>query len=296
MNFSFSYRRPFDWQSHLAYLAYRSIPGVEIVTETTYARTISMAERLGHFIVEFEPGSNRVNIDIRYSEPQLFSQIIEKIKSIFDLCADSEHIDKFLAKDKRLKPMVNQFPGLRVPGCWSGFEVAVRAVLGQQVTVKAASTLVSRICARYGQPYQSTIDGLSYVFPEPEIIQWSNLDNMGIIGRRTEAIKGIAESVTSGQLVIDGSIDSKEFVDKICTIKGVGDWTALYIAMRALNDPNAFPYSDLILRRSLTRKELTPKQLLALSESWQPWRAYAVMLLWKSYGVQKQRDLMLVKK
>ena len=110
------------------------------------------------------------------------------------------------------------------------------------------------------------------------------MDGIGIVRQRIEAIQSVASLVASEQLIIDCTVDTEEFIEKICTIKGIGEWTALYIAMRALNDPNAFPYSDLILRRAVAKEELTPKQLLARSEAWQPWRAYAVILLWKNYG------------
>ncbi|NKB31484.1 MAG: helix-turn-helix domain-containing protein [Pseudomonadales bacterium] len=280
-----SYRPPFDWKSHLAFLAYRSIPGVEVVTATSYARTISLDGAAGHFLVEFEEESHRVQVEIHYPESRQLYQIIDRIKSIFDLRADSEQIDKFLSKDKTLKSMVKKFPGLRVPGCWSEFEVAVRAVLGQQVTVKAASTLVSRIAERYGKSYICNIEGLTHVFPGPEKLQRTKMDNMGIVTQRIVAIRTIAAQVAKGEMVIDCSVDTAEFVEQICTIKGIGEWTAFYIAMRALNDPNAFPYSDLILRRAIDKdEELTPKQLLLRSEPWQPWRAYAVILLWKNYG------------
>ena len=279
-----SYQQPYDWKSHLAFLAYRSIPGVEVVKENSYARTISMDGIAGHFRVEFGSNSNQIQAKIQFPELKQHHHIIERIKSIFDLHADSEQIDKFLAKDKLLKPMVKKFPGLRVPGCWSGFEVAVRAILGQQVTVKAASTLVSRISERYGQKYDCNIEGLTHVFPDAKELQGAKMENIGIIRQRISAIQLIADLVASGKLVIDSTIDMKEFVDQICAIKGIGEWTAFYIAMRALNEPNAFPFSDLILRRALTEEELTPKQLLTLSEPWQPWRAYAVILLWKNYG------------
>lgn len=279
-----SFRPPFDWKSHLAFLAYRSIPGVEVVTANSYGRTISLDGVAGHFIVEFADNSYQINVEIHYPESRQLYQIIDSIKSIFDLRADSEQVDNFLAKDKALKPMVKQLPGLRVPGCWSGFEVAVRAILGQQVTVKAASTLVSRIAERYGEAYDCAVEGLSHVFPEAEKLQRAKMDNMGIVTQRIAAIRAIATLVAKDGMQIDCTVDTEEFIKNICSIKGIGEWTALYIAMRALNDPNAFPYSDLILRRSVSSEELTPKQLLALSEAWQPWRAYAVILLWKHYG------------
>lgn len=287
---TFSYNEPFDWKSHLAFLAYRSIPGVEIVKGTSYARTIIMDGRQGHFTAEFEDCSNQINIEIHYPELLQLHRITNRIRSIFDLDANSAQIDEFLGKDKILKSVVEKHPGLRVPGCWSGFELAVRAVLGQQVTVKAASTLVSRIVERYGEPYLCAITGLNYVFPEPHKLMRAKFKNIGIVRQRVEAIRSIARLVASENLVIDNSVDSKEFIEEIRKVKGIGEWTASYIAMRALSDANAFPYSDLILCRAVTNEELSPKQLQGISESWQPRRAYAAMLLWKNYGFQRGND------
>ncbi|MEQ8954609.1 MAG: DNA-3-methyladenine glycosylase 2 family protein, partial [Gammaproteobacteria bacterium] len=179
----------------------------------------------------------------------------------------------------------------RVPGCWDGLEVGVRAVLGQQVTVKAASTLVSRIVARHGTAYQCELPGLSHVFPAASELARGKLDGLGIVGTRIAAIRDLASQVQRGGLRIDCSNDGETFCRQVCEIPGIGVWTAQYIAMRALNDPNAFPHSDLILRRAVAKPgaTVTPKQLLELASSWQPWRAYSVMLLWKHYGRTRRR-------
>jgi AraC family transcriptional regulator, regulatory protein of adaptative response / DNA-3-methyladenine glycosylase II len=285
IHITLSYRPPFDWKSHLAFLAYRSIPGVEVVTANSYARTISLDGVDGDFSVTFSETSHSIEVVINFPDSSQLYQIIDRIRSIFDLRADSEQIANYLAKDKVLKPMVKKFPGLRVPGCWDGFEVAVRAILGQQVTVKAASTLVSRIAERHGRPYNRAIEGLTHVFPDAKKIQKAKMDGMGIVTQRITAIQSIASQVAKGAMTINCTVDTEEFVKQICEIKGIGEWTAYYIAMRALNDPNAFPYSDLILRRAVNKdEELSPKKLLQRSEPWQPWRAYSVILLWKNYG------------
>ena len=280
------YRPPYDWQALLAFLAYRAIPGVETVTENSYARTICIDGVAGHVVAMFDSGSNSIRLSICYPETRHLYHIIDQMRSVFDLRADSTQIDKFLGKDKLLKPMVKKFPGLRVPGCWSGFEVAVRAILGQQVTVKAASTLVARIAQRHGTPYDCDIEGLDFTFPQPADLESADLAGLGIVGQRIEAIQAVAKLLTSEKLRIDCSIETEEFIATICAVKGIGEWTAQYIAMRALNDPNAFPYSDLILRRAAAKKgeELTAKKLLLRSEPWQPWRAYSVILLWRYYN------------
>ena len=298
---SLSFRPPYDWSALLGYLAYRAIPGVEIVTENSYARTFEMDGEQGHAQALFSDNSNTVRLNICFSRTRHLQCIVDRFRSVLDLRADSNRIDSFLASDDLLRPRVEKFPGLRVPGCWSGFEVAVRAILGQQITVKAASTLAARLTARHGRLYQvktgpggltaggEDIEGLEYTFPEPQQLADADLSGLGIVGQRVEAVKTVASMLCEDQLRIDSSVETAEFVDTICTVKGIGEWTAQYIAMRALNDPNAFPHSDLILRRATARNGeiLSPKQLLYKAKPWQPWRAYAVMYLWRGFQMQK---------
>ncbi|MFK7862768.1 MAG: DNA-3-methyladenine glycosylase 2 family protein [Pseudohongiellaceae bacterium] len=283
---SLSFRPPFDWQSMLAFLAYRHIPGVEQVTSNSYARTISIEGVAGDFLVSFTEGSNQVTVKINFPNTRFLSQIVERIRSIFDLRADSESIHQQLAQDSVLGPMVKNHSGLRVPGCWDGFEVSVRAVLGQQVTVKAATTLVGRIASTFGDDYHCDNIALNRVFPTAACLSNSELSGLGIVNQRIYAIKEIARLVDESSLRISSVTSTKDFVKTICSIKGIGEWTAYYIAMRALSDPDAFPYSDLILRRAATEpgETLSPKELLQLSENWRPWRSYAVLLLWAHYG------------
>ena len=290
---SLSYRPPYDWPAILAFLAYRAIPGVEAVTESSYARTFRLDDKAGHFVANFDAEAHQVHLKISYPDTRNLYHIIDRVRSLFDLRADSAEIDTFLAQDALLRPMVGRFPGQRVPGCWSGFEVAVRAILGQQVTVKAASTLVARIAERYGRPYDCELKGLTYTFPEPEELMDADLSGMGIVGQRIAAIQAVARMVAAGELRMDCGVDTETFVEKICSIKGIGEWTAQYIAMRALNDPNAFPHSDLILRRAATApgETLPPKQLRERAEPWQPWRAYCVILLWRYYGYLKKIEI-----
>ncbi len=329
------YRPPFDWQAMLRFLAYRAIPGVEQVGEDSYARTFSLNGHSGHFEVRFSHDSNAVDVTVSAGHSGQLYHIIDRIRSLFDLRADSALIDGSFAKDELLGKFVQQNPGLRVPGCWDGFEVAVRAILGQQVTVKAASTLVARVAQRHGTAYtaEDKPEELSFVFPTAQTLSTAELDGMGIVGSRIEAIQRLAHAVAAGELVMDCTVATEEFIAKVCSIKGIGEWTAQYIAMRALNDPNAFPYSDLILRRAAVAENyeqdsatqtasgksgaessvesiaktsagtnaqqakrsetvisptklitLTPKQLLERAQAWQPWRAYAVILLWQYYG------------
>lgn len=293
-----SYRPPFNWQAMLQFLDYRAIPGVEHVDDSSYSRTFSLDGRSGHFTATFEQDSNIVRVQISPGHSAQLYHIIDRIRSLFDLRADSTLVDSSFARDKVLGEFIKHNPGLRVPGCWDGFEVAVRAILGQQVTVKAASTLVARVAQRHGCAYDADDkpEALTHVFPSAQTMMEAELDGLGIVGSRIEAIRALARAVAEGDLVMDCTVATEDFVDRVCSIKGIGEWTAQYIAMRALNDPNAFPYSDLILRRAALADNyeksnegiitLTPKQLLAQAATWQPWRAYAVILLWRYYGEQ----------
>ena len=290
-----SYRPPYDWQSILDFLAYRAIPGVEVISGMSYARTISVDGIDGHFKATFIPSKNQLKVNICIADTCHLYHIVDRIRSIFDLRADSANIDGFLSEDEMLKPMVQRFPGLRVPGCWNGFEVSVRAILGQQITVKAASTLVARIAERYGRPYVAADDpelSLSHAFPESAVIANADLDGMGVVQQRIAAIREVASQIESGGLIIDCMTSSSEFVKTICAVKGIGEWTAQYIAMRALNDPDAFPYSDLILRRAAADpgETLSPAKLRERSLAWQPWRAYAVILLWRYYKFSQEQE------
>ena len=273
-----SYRPPYDWQALLAFLAYRAIPGVEKVTDVSYARTICLEGVSGHVVADFVPESHSIRLTICHPETRHLYHIIDQMRSVFDLRADSTSIDSFLAKDKLLKPMVARFPGLRVPGCWNGFEVAVRAILGQQVTVKAASTLVARIAERHGTAYECDIEGLDFTFPGATKLEHADLSGLGIVGQRIAAIQAVASLVSNDELQIHCSVDTQVFVQKICAVKGIGEWTAQYIAMRALGDPDAMPHNDLALVKAW--KTLSDQPLMEAADRWQPWRAYAAMHLW----------------
>lgn len=279
-----SYRPPYDRRAVLAFLAYRAIPGVESVGDTSYARTFILDGIAGDLRADFEPDNNAIKVAINYPKSCHLHLIVDRIRSLLDLRADSAQIDQFFTKDKLLAKAVKKFPGTHVPGCWDGFEVAIRAILGQQVTVKGASTLVARIVERHGMAYAGADSELAYTFPGTEILADADLTGLGIVGRRISTIQAVASLIEEDELRIDRSMETEQFISQICQVRGIGEWTAQYIAMRALNDPNAFPYSDLILRRAAAPGgKLTPKQLVARAKSWQPWRAYAAILLWRLY-------------
>jgi len=282
-----SYRPPLDWKSMLTYLDYRKIPGVEHIDmeNNAYYRTIAIGDCVGDICAQFLEGENSVSLQINFADTRHLYHIVEKVRLLFDLKADSKEIDRFFGKDPLLKKVVKHNPGTRVTGCWDGLEVTVRAILGQQVTVKAATTLAGRVAQRYGDNYACKSEYLTRVFPSAERLAEADLNGMGIVGQRISAIRTVAEKIANGEILFDGVLETDDFVRRVCEIKGIGDWTAHYIALRVLSDPDAFPYSDLILRRAATDNQdtLTPKALLKQAEVWRPWRAYAVILLWKHY-------------
>ena len=282
-----SYRPPLDWKSMLAYLEYRKIPGVEHIDleENAYYRTIAIGESVGDICAQFSEIEHSVMLRINFPDTRHLYHIVEKVRLLFDLKAGSEEIERFFRNDAILKKVVKKNPGTRVTGCWDGLEVTVRAILGQQVTVKAATTLAGRVAERFGENYKGTCIYLTRVFPTAEMLADADLNGMGIVRQRIVAINAVATKIATGEVVFDGVLETEEFARRLCEIKGIGDWTAHYIALRVLSDPDAFPYSDLILRRAATNNQetLTPKALLELAEGWRPWRAYAVIFLWKHY-------------
>lgn len=284
-----TYRPPFDWRAMLAYLSTRSIPGVEKVEGNVYCRSIALGDAMGEIKIEFLPDVHAVLLTIYCAQTRNLYQIVERVRVMFDLKAVSTEIESFLSADPLLKTLIKKHPGIRVPVAWDGFEVAVRAIVGQQVSVKGATTLVSRLALRCGSDYASShCADLNCLFPTPAQILSNSLDGLGITTRRIAAIKAMAAAVESGELCFDGKMNSDEFVERSTQISGIGPWTAQYIALRALNDPDAFPHADLILLRAAAGpgKTLTPKQLLEKSQKWRPWRAYVVMLLWRDYALQ----------
>ena len=279
------YRAPFDWDGMLRFFAHRATPGVEHVSGDTYRRTISTNDE--HGIVEVRPGnSGYLSLTLHGVRTSALFGVIQRMRELFDLDAPVAEIGSLLGRDRKLGPILRKFPGIRVPGAYNGFELTVRAILGQQVSVKAATTLAGRIAGRYGEPLQVAGDAdpaLSYVFPSPERLRRARLHNMGLVGSRIESIRRIAAATAGGEVNFDPSQDPDTFCSALTSIRGVGDWTAQYVAMRVLKYPDAFPATDLGLLKALMHPErTTPAVLLQRAEAWRPYRAYAAMLMWNS--------------
>jgi AraC family transcriptional regulator, regulatory protein of adaptative response / DNA-3-methyladenine glycosylase II len=279
--FRLHFRPPYHWQGMLDFLAARATPGVEVVEGSEYRRTISLNGRDGYFEVALAEGRDALLLRIAFSDPQSLFFIVERVRSMFDLNADWAAIVQNLRSDPALCPWVEADPGIRVPGCWNGFELAVRAILGQQITVKGATAMAGRMASRFGRPFCGPA-GLTHVFPTSQVLAHAQLGEIGLTGARVETIRALARAVCNGKIRFDGGVSSESFLNRLGEIAGIGKWTAQYVSMRALGEPDAFPSNDLGLLRAMALRNSYDLELRA--EDWRPWRAYAAMYLWRIYS------------
>lgn len=284
--FRLNYRPPYHWQGLLDFLAPRCTPGVEMVESDCYLRTICVNERLGYFEVCPDQERHLLIVRIEFGDPQTLFFIVERIRSMFDLNADWASIVDTLRSDPTLAARVEAEPGLRVPGCWSGFELATRAILGQQITVKGATALAGRLVSKFGKRFRGPKE-LTHVFPAPEVLAEAKLANIGLTAARAETISALARAVCDGHISFTGVMDSAVFLNRLCEIPGIGKWTAQYVAMRALGEPDAFPSTDLGLLHAMNLGSY--RELERRSGDWRPWRAYAAMYLWRFAALQRVR-------
>jgi AraC family transcriptional regulator of adaptative response / DNA-3-methyladenine glycosylase II len=291
--FRLRFRPPYDWRGMLAFLTVRATPGVEAVEQESYRRSISLNGSDGYFDVALDEGSDSLVARVQFGDPRALFFIVERIRAMFDLNADWMDITRTLSTDPLLAERVQAAPGLRVPGCWNGFELAVRAILGQQITVKGATALAGRIAKAFGRPF-SAAGNLTHLFPLPEVLADAKLASIGLPNARAETIRALARAVSDGQISFEGIVDSDAFLTRLCEIPGIGKWTAEYVAMRALGEPDAFPTGDLGLLR--TAGVESSRELEQCAEAWRPWRAYAAMYLWNIAGKSKARSSALVSK
>jgi AraC family transcriptional regulator of adaptative response / DNA-3-methyladenine glycosylase II len=219
--------------------------------------------------------------------------ITDRVRDLLDLRSDPQTISEHLSSDAWLSTLVHSNPGLRVPGAWDGFEIAVRAILGQQVSVKAASTMAGRLVQAFGERLpQSDEAGLTSLFPSPDRLSDADLTEVGLTRQRARSIQALARAVKDGELSFKTSASLDGAIERLTALPGIGAWTAHYIAMRALREPDAFPAGDLGLRRAISADGLSTwseKELIERSESWRPWRAYAAMHLWNRYGALRTK-------
>ncbi|HKA94971.1 MAG TPA: AlkA N-terminal domain-containing protein, partial [Streptosporangiaceae bacterium] len=282
-------REPFDGRALLRYLAARAIPGVEDVAHGRYTRTVRVPGGWG--VVELTPspaarsGGAHVLLRARLTGLRGVGQVVSRCRQLFDLDADPQAIAAALAADEALAPLVAARPGTRVPGAYDGFELAVRAVLGQQISVPAASTLAGRLAARYGTPVDAggRVNGaaeparpLKMLFPLPGDLADADLSGLGLTTRRQVTLRALGAACADGRLNLNPGTDPQESAARLAELPGVGPWTVAYILMRAVHDPDAFPGSDLGIRRAMERLGCEPER----AGRWRPWRAYAALHLW----------------
>ena len=279
------FAQPYDWNAMLSFLAARAIPGVEVVGENRYRRTICFDGAHGTVEVRLNAPRTALCAQVEFPQVKALSTIAGRLRRVFDLGADPVAIGSHLSTDPRLAPLVAARPGLRVPGAWDGFELTVRAILGQQITVSAATKLAGKLVAAHGEPFFCE-KALTHVFPSPEKLADKDLRSLGMPSNRANALSSLAASFATDQrLLYHCARGLDDSILRLCALPGIGEWTAQYIAMRVLREPDAFPASDIGLLRAMANGDglrPTPIQLLAESERWRPWRAYAALHLWFS--------------
>jgi AraC family transcriptional regulator of adaptative response / DNA-3-methyladenine glycosylase II len=279
--FDLAYRPPYDWEAMLAFLARRAIPGVEAVDAKSYARTLCV-ERNGRMHagwLSVAPSRRKaaLRVTLSASLAGALPTVLARVKRLFDLACRPDEIAECLGA------LAAKNPGLRLPGAVDGFEIAVRAILGQQVTVHAATRIASRVVAAFGDAIETPYAELHHLFPRAAVLAAldpSEIAAQGVIASRARAIAALAAEVAAGRLHLDASADVDATLARLHDIPGVGPWTAQYIAMRALAWPDAFPHPDVAVLKAM--KHAKPREALAAAERWRPWRGYAVIHLWKS--------------
>jgi len=288
------YRPPYDFEALLEFLRGRALPGVELVDEHSYARVFGSADAPGWLRLSAWPdGQHALRLQLHCPQPAQLLGVVTKLRRMFDLDANPQAIAETFRQDAILGPLIARRPGLRLPGGWDGFEIAVRAILGQQISVAAARTLASRIVQRWGVAVPvSPLPGLERLFPTPAVLAQADLREIGLTTVRNATVRGMAQALLDGRVDFRAEQNLEEFVSRWTALPGIGEWTAHYMAMRALSDPDAFPAADLILRREATTDAvpLNTKALTTRAEAWRPWRAYAVIHLWRGVADTPPRE------
>lgn len=273
------YQPPFAWPEMLAFLERRAVVGVEAIVDGAYLRTVESGPHRGWLRVSHEPAKSRLVVQLSPTLRPARSAVLAGLAELFDVRMDPAAVASALG------PLAAACPGLRVPGAFDSFEIAVRAILGQQVTVAAATTLARRFAQRFGQPVECTLAALDRLTPRAADVARATVDELGqlgIIRARGGAIVALAAAMQQGDLVLSPGRPPVETMAQLRTIPGIGDWTAHYIALRTLGWRDAFPAGDIALQKAAGG--LGAKQLAAHAEQWRPWRAYAVLHLWQSLG------------
>jgi AraC family transcriptional regulator of adaptative response / DNA-3-methyladenine glycosylase II len=285
------YRKPFNWAGMLEFLGGRATPGVEQVSGGAYLRTVSVQGQPGVVECRHDERDASIRVLLHGVATTGMFQVVQHVREMLDVDAPFADIVDVLDADKQLRVLLRCNPGTRVPGAWDGFELTVRAILGQQISVKAATTLAGRIVLRYGQPVvlpaslTQALDDLTltHLFPTAAKLARARFNDIGLVSSRAETIRRVASAVSRGEIDFDQADDPDAFCQKLMAIRGIGAWTAEYVAMRALKYPDALPAADLgLLKATGYDVKNGAAMLKTRAESWRPWRAYAALLLWSS--------------
>ena len=279
-----SYRPPYDWKGILAFLAARALAGVEHVTDDSYSRTVRLGEATGWIRVTQSKKQHALEVELTHTLTPVLPALLGRIRMLFDLDARPDVIAKCQVKDARLVRAVRANPGLRVPGAFNGFELGLRAIIGQQVTVRAATTIAGRLVSAFGEPVATPLVELTRLTPSPTRLARTSVDQIarhGVLATRARSIIALARVHESGELSLDGGThhDPDDAIRRLSELPGIGPWTAHYVAMRAMRWPDAFPKEVIAVRKVLGG--VTAHVADALSQAWRPWRSYAVMHLWR---------------
>ncbi len=279
------YRAPYDWGRLLSFFAARAVPGLERVVDERYQRCVRVGENTG--IIDVGDRGGALSLTAHGIATESLFEVVRRVRGMFDVDAPIDEISRVLGRDRQLRSWLERYPGVRVPGAWDGWELAVRAVLGQQVSVRAATTLAGRVVEAYGDIHvvDGAADGPWRIFPSPQRLARARLERIGIIRSRARSIRELARAVLEGEVRFDATQPIGEFRARLTAVRGIGGWTSEYVAMRALKDPDAFPASDLGLLRAFDRvagRRLRAAELEERAALWRPWRAYAALLTWNA--------------
>lgn len=281
------YQPPWQWQQFHQHFTLRAIPGLEALAPDSYSRSFAIDGAIGWLRVTPVPGQNALELRCTLSSIRHLDQLEHRVRRMFDLDAQPHVIAQHLSGDDMLAPLVQRNPGLRLPVAFDPFEQAVRAIVGQQVTVKAAVTLVGRLVQRIGAPVQMPGAPLiTHLFPTAQMLAEADLSGIGMPGKRVQCLQHFAARIADGNLQFDLTDGCATLIERLCNLPGIGPWTAEYIALRAFGEADAFPASDLGLLKAPVWGEggIDTRRLTARAEAWRPWRAYAAAHLWHNYS------------
>ncbi|MCG8480691.1 MAG: helix-turn-helix domain-containing protein [Spirochaetales bacterium] len=270
------YRRPFRWGDMLGFFAPRAIPGVEEVRDGVWRRAVRVGDTSGTVEVWDDEATSTLVAHVSVADVRVLAAVRNRLARVFDVEADPGQIDPVLAADPSLFPDVAARPGVRIPGSWDPFETVVRAVVGQQISVAGARTIVGRIASTWGTPLPGgEEERVRTIFPDPAALEDAELESVGVIRARSRTIRTVARMLSDDPDLLSPRRPTAEIVERLLEIRGIGPWTAQYIALRCLQDPDAFPAGDLGLKRALDVEDVA-----AAAERWRPWRGYGAVRLW----------------